>query len=202
VIKISVKSDIDKALKRLAEIEKKQVPFATAKALTETAREIQREMPKQVEKDLDQPIGFTKRGFYVVSAKKSDLKAIVGIKDIQAGYLGLQVSGGTARPRKRALLSPAGVNLNKYGNMARNKVKQLLARPDVFSGTVRGIAGIWQYQGKAGKPGRKLKLLIRYKDQQEYRPRFKFYDAAEAIARASFRRNFDTALSAALRTAR
>lgn len=202
MIKISIKSDIEKALKRLDDVQKKQVPFATAKALTETAREVQRAMPNQAERDFDQPIGFTKRGFYVVSAKKSDLKAIVGIKDTQAKYLGLQVSGGTARPKKRALLSPAGVNLNRYGNMTRNKVKQLLARPDVFSGTVRGIAGIWQYQGKAGNPGRKLKLLIRYKDTQEYRPRFKFYDIAEAIARASFSRNFNAALSAALRTAR
>lgn len=202
MIKISIKSDIKKAIKALDDLQRKQVPFATAKALTDTAKAVQKAVIAQAEKDLDNPMPFTKRGFYVQRATKANLIAVVGIKDIQDKYLRTQIFGGTSKPNKRALLKPKNVALNAYGNLPRNRVKRLLARADVFSGTVAGIDGIWQRLGKDGKAKRNVKLLIRYKKEQRYKPQYKFYETAEKVARSSFRRNFDNALAEALRSAR
>ncbi|MEO1315001.1 MAG: hypothetical protein AAFW01_00150 [Pseudomonadota bacterium] len=77
--------------------------------------------------------------------------------------------GGTRLPRGRALIVPVRARRNQFGNLSRNAFQRLLARPDTFSGEVRGIGGLWQRTRQGG-----LKLLIAYEQRAEYEPRFGF----------------------------
>lgn len=130
-------------------------------------------------------------------ATKASLSARVHLKDVQAAYLGLQITGGVRTPKKRALVLPgAGLKLNQYGNIPRNKVKQLLARPDTFSGRVGNVAGIWQRTRKG------LKLMLLYEPKAQYRKRFPFYEIVADVVRRRLTANLDAAIALAVRSAR
>ena len=197
MIQFSVKSDIDAAIRQVEAKFRNQVPFATAKALTRTAQDVQRAIVDQLPAVFDRPTPFTMRGVGITYATKATLTSRVFLRDIQREYLQLQVTGGVELPKKVALVVPAGIDLNAYGNLPRNKVKSLLARKDVFSGKVRGVGGIWQRTANGG-----LKLLIAYEPKATYRRRFPF----GAIARETIERrilpNFRAALAQAIGTAR
>lgn len=113
-----------------------QVPFAVASALTATVKQVQTAMPGMLEADLDRPTDFTKRGMYIVPARKDKLQATVGVKDTQAEYLLYQVQGGDRYPRKKALklpaealkggLTTAGIKLDAHGNIRRTDLRRLI----------------------------------------------------------------------------
>lgn len=198
MISLSVKSDIAAVVKRLDRTVWKQVPFAAAKALTDTAKDVQRELNTAIEQVFDQPTPFTQKAVGIATATKQSLSARVFLKDVQAAYLGLQITGGTRLPKRRALVLPgSGLKLNQYGNIPRGKVQQLLARKDVFSGKVRGVAGLWQRQ-KAGPP----KLLILFEPKAQYQKRLPFYEVARATIERRLTANVEAALRSALATAR
>jgi hypothetical protein len=193
---INVKTNIDAVIQQLDRRVWKQVPYATARALTATAKDVQRALTEAIPQVFDRPTPFTQRAIGMTWATKNTLRSKVFIKDVQAGYLRLQVSGGTEFPKKRALVVPAGVALNAYGNMTRNKLRSLLNRKDVFSGRVRGVPGIWQ------RVGGRVKLLIAYEPQARYQARFSFLAIAKRTVARTLLPNFRSALAAAMRTAR
>ena len=197
MIAVKVTHDLAKLGKRLHSIQSKQIPFATAKALTATAKHVQAKQPEQLEKDFDNPTPFTKRGFYVRGATKAKQYAIVGIKDIQAKYLELQIKGGTRRPKGKALIAPSELRRNRYGNIPKGKIKALLAKPSVFSGTVNGTPGVWQ-RNKNGS----MKLLISYSSEQKYKKRYDFVESSRAMARKQFPRELQRSIAFVMRTAK
>ena len=134
MISMSVKSDFAAVVERIDSKFWKQIPFATAKALTDTAKDVQRELNTTIDQVFDRPVPFTQKAIGVTFANKATLTSRVFVKDMQAAYLGLQISGGTRTPKKRALVIPGNLlPLNQYGNIPKGKIKALLARPDVFS---------------------------------------------------------------------
>jgi hypothetical protein len=145
------------------------IAFAQVVALTKTAKAVAGDVSRSFERTLDRPTPFTKKSMGTSPATKQRPVARVFVKRIQAEYLRLQETGGTRRPVRRAILMPAAIRLNRYGNIARGAIRRLLARPDTFSDTIGGTAGIWQ-RSKAGR----LKLLVRYEDRATYRPRLQF----------------------------
>ena len=81
---ISVKAETKQVEQYLTRIERQQLPFATALALTRTAQHIQkRTLPAMLPRILDRPAPFTMRGFYIIPARKKDPtpQAVVQIKD-------------------------------------------------------------------------------------------------------------------------
>lgn len=190
-----VKDNIDAVVRQVEAKFARQVPFATAKALTDTARDVQRAIVDQLPTVFDRPTPFTQRGVGITYATKSTLTSRVFLRDIQREYLRIQVTGGTRSPKKVALVVPSGIDLNAYGNIPRNKIKALLARKDVFSGKVRGVGGIWQ------RTNGRLRLLVAYEPKATYERRFPF----GAIARQTIERrllpNFRAALAQAIGTA-
>lgn len=196
MITVSVKTNVDKAMRSLAGELKRQIPFAVAKGLTQTAKDVQRAETEAINKDFDRPTPFTQRAVGIAPATKLSQAARVFLKDIQAQYLGIQVEGGTRLPKRRALVLPgSGLKLNQYGNIPRGRVKALLARKDVFSGKVRGVGGLWQRQ-KIGPP----KLMIAYQQQAQYRKRLPFYEVAQRTIERTVTRNLEAALRQALAT--
>lgn len=195
-MRLNVTSNADQVARSLKRAQR-QIPFATARALTETAKDGRKAEQRRLERVLDRPTPFTKRGVAIRSASKRQLRARIFYKDVQAGYLEILEKGGTRTPEGRALLVPVGARVNKYGNLSRNQVARLLARPNVFSGQVGRAAGIFQVM----RSGR-VKLLVAYESRARYRPQLGFRRAAEKRARRAFPVKFRAAFREALRTAR
>jgi hypothetical protein len=194
---VNVRSNIKQVEADLQRRFRDQVPFAMAKGLTDTAKDVAAELERSLPRVFDRPTPFTMRAIGVTFARKNTLRATVFIKDKQAEYLALQVEGGIRTPRKRTILTPAAVALNQYGNIGRYKRKQLLGRKDTFEGTIGATAGLWQRQ-----KGRGIKLLIAYDKQTKYEKRFPFYETAKRTIARRIEANFRAALQRAIETRR
>ena len=108
MLTFTVKTNVDQVLRGLEGKLREQIPFATAKALTQTAKDVQRAETAEIGKVFDRPIPFTRSAVGITSATKQSLSAKVFLKDIQAAYLKLQVEGGQRFPKRRALRAVPG----------------------------------------------------------------------------------------------
>jgi hypothetical protein len=133
----------------------KQVRFATAKALTDTASAIKAAIPGALARDLDRPTEFTKRGVYLKAARREDLRAEVGFQQIQARYLQYQVFGGLRSPARKALRLPSNIPLDASGNLPPRTIAKLIqaAQAGKFGKGVQRRLGI----NAAGKPSDRRK---------------------------------------------
>jgi hypothetical protein len=84
-MQIDVRVDLRDAERYLTGLRKDQIPFATAYALTQTAKQAQKNIVDTMQRVFDRPKPYTLNGTYVKPATKRDLTAIVKLKD---GYLG------------------------------------------------------------------------------------------------------------------
>lgn len=185
-------------IKRIMQREQKsQLPFATARALTWTGRDATTEVASRIEEVFDRPTRFTKSATASQPATRNKMFSRVLIKDAQAKYLGIQEDGGARTPQGRAIVVPFGARLNQYGNLPRGGVRRLLARKDTFSGSIRGVGGIWQRQRGGG-----VKLLVAYEQKVMYQPVFQFARTVERVAQQRFPENFERSFRQAMETAR
>ena len=199
----------------------KQIPFATAQALTITARKIQAAEKVALSRKLDNPTPFTVNAVGSAGARRDNLMAKVFVRDIAASYLGPFETGGDHKRNSQALLNPKNIKLNKYGNLTRNKKSQLKAKPDVFIGEIDGVNGVWQRRkatkGKKNakrrkrsqngtrqprQPQRAPKLLIRFGEALPVHPVLGYMDRAQAMAANLMQTELSRAMAAALASAR
>jgi hypothetical protein len=118
---------------------KRQVRYAAAVALTRTAGAVKEAMPAALERDLERPTPFTKRGLFVRRATPATLEATVGFMDRQASYLKYQIAGGTRTAGARGIKLPGNIELNAFGNIPKGLVDKLKAAAK--DGTLaRGLA--------------------------------------------------------------
>lgn len=203
---LSIKADVDAAERMLSDIGRKQLPFATAMALNDTAADVKEREERGIEQEFDRPTPFTKRALYVRRATKSRLAAQVGVKPVQAEYLRLQVTGGVRRPKRRALVVPAGARLNRYGNLPKGALGRLGKRANVFA-TSQGKRraahlppGIYQRTG--GRAGGRVKMLVAFEPRASYAARWQFHPVAMRRARAVFFDHFVGRMRQAMATAK
>ena len=102
-MQITVKSNVEQAMKGLRRLNKKQIPFTAALGLTNTAKRLAEVERCMLVKQLDQPTPLTLRGKRFQRANKGDyatgrLHSRVVIMNKQAEYLWLQIEGGTRTP--------------------------------------------------------------------------------------------------------
>lgn len=205
---------------------RKQIPFATAQALTGVARQIEQGEKKGLQRQLQNPTPFTVNSVRSTAARKTNLMAKVFIMDTAASYLDPFEFGGVHKLNSNALLNPKNVRLNRYGNLSRNKMAQLKTRPDVFIGTVTTAAGqhvngVWQRKKalKSKKGKKRLKrspngtrrerqkqppptLLIRFGNALEVNEHLNYFDRANKMAEALMPSALSQAMAGALRTAK
>lgn len=85
---ISVATDFNRFGAALGRLQREQLPFAAALALTDTARaaqaEVTRALPAIFAAKGRPPTPFTMRAVGVTPARKSDLRAVVFVKRLQA----------------------------------------------------------------------------------------------------------------------
>ena len=199
-------------------LQRKQMPFAAGLGLTMTAKKVAKIEQRKMVRKLDRPTPFTIKGVRWERADKKDfatgrLRSRVYLMDKQAEYLPFPIEGGTRTPKGQAIAVPtSNVKLNRYGKLAggRGRIKRLLAKKNVFQGTINGVAGVWQ-RPKRGKRSRGgtgtigqsgLKLLVAYESSTQYRPRFDFYGIAERSVRTNVGKEMDKAIGRALKSAK
>ncbi len=216
---VTLRADLFTFRRSMSGIARRQVPFAMAQALNDTAKDVEDDWKRELTHKLDSPTPFTKRGIYIRRATKRLTVAEIGFKDIQARYLKLQMTGGIRLPKRRALLVPAGIRLNKYGNMPRSSVARTSARPDTFVASSsspktrhlkpgiykRPKRGAYRKGGSGSKnrgADRGPTLLVSFKGKAKYRRRLQMRAAAERTVRRTYPRHFATRFRAAMLTAR
>ena len=132
----------------LTDLERRQLPFATARALTQTAKAAQTEYRSQASQIFDRPTAFTVNALYVRPAKKDDLRASVEVKDehtISKGtpaekFLAPEILGGGRRIKRferrisRALGLPdtymvpgRGAQIDRFGNISRGQLVKIIS---------------------------------------------------------------------------
>ena len=201
MIEISVASNIKQVRRELNAMQRKQLPFATALALTRTAQAVQRAETAQIPRKIDRPTPFTQRAIAFDRATKSRLYSVVRVKPVQAAYLGWQISGGVRRPARSATAVPAKtLKLNQYGNIKARR-RGLLRNKNRFVATINGVYGIWgRASGRRAK--RRIKLIAVLAERAVYKQIFPFYRIAESTAKSVFDRHMHASIERALSTAR
>ncbi|EFE7939910.1 hypothetical protein F3H50_12920 [Escherichia coli] len=208
--------DLSRQLQQL----QKQIPFATAQAMTKVVRQIETAQKTAFERHLDNPTPFTVKSVGSVAARKNSLRAKVFVRDTAADYLEPFEFGGEHKLNGSALLNPKDIKLNKFGNLPRNKLSQLKAKPNVFIGDVGGVNAVWQRRKARTRKGKKRakrspngtrrekvkqrtpKLLIRFGDALPVKPTLGYMDRANSMANALLPSALNQAIAEALRTAK
>lgn len=205
----------------------KQISYATAVALTKTAKKVADAMPAVMERQLDRPTNFTKAGLRIERATTDSLTAVVTFKDRQKNYLKWQIEGGTRTPGPRGLKLPTAIKLDQYGNIPKGVIAKLVAvarkegklakrtsrriavsnKLDLFYGDPKDVGGHKFPPGiykivKHGVREQLVPLVVFPQKSARYKPRFNFVREGEAIVQREWQRTFEQALAEALRTAR
>ena len=224
---ISVRSDLAKITKSLDNFVSKQIPFATATALTAVGKLVQKAEVERLKETLKNPSTFTLKSVGLRAARKLDWRAIVFVKPLAAEYLEPYESGGAHHLNSKALLNPKDIKLNQYGQLSRGTLAALKGRPDIFIGpvtTAKGtINGVWQravnpkkapvIKGKRlrglnkmvmsnGTLQGRLKLLIRFGDALPVQQHLDYRKNAEQVVAKNFEVEFRNAYASALASAR
>lgn len=212
---MSTLKDLSRQLKKL----QKQIPFATAQAMTSVVRDIAAAQKVALGRKLESPTPFTVNSVGSAGARKNNLRAKVFVRDVAAEYLEPFEFGGEHKLNSQALLNPKNIKLNKYGNMPRNKLSQLKAKPNVFVGEVNGVDAVWQRRKpkKAKKkrarrsangtrrPKRKQrapKLLVRFGDALPVTPTLDYMNRSRSMAAGLMPGALSRAIADAIRTAK
>lgn len=228
-MQISVKVDVSGVLNMLRGHER-QIPFTVAKALTATAKDAADAVTKSIPVRFDRPTNFTQKAVTIVPATKSNPVAVVLVKDAQAKYLEIEEEGGQRRPEPGSPINlPVKYRTNQYGNIARGAIKRMKGNKDFFVagnnsktrhlepgiykrpkyGTRRdgskGTTGTLGHMAKGG--GRKrgmsgLEMVIAFKKQAQYAPRFGMRATVEGAVKTAFQARLDEAVAYAISTAR
>ena len=191
-MQISIKADIKKLTRGLNDIQKKQIPFATSRALNDVARQAASKTLREKAQDVFEggATSFTKSGFRYEKSNKQNLTAKVFIDPARAEYMRFQIAGGTRFPKNRALMIPTThTRLNKFGNITRGTFNKLINdRTKYFSGIPKGMQGasnegIWERYGRnyRGRGGQKIRMVAKYRKRGQYQPLFPYAETVEGV---------------------
>jgi hypothetical protein len=170
-ITLDIKSELPKAI-RWTDAMTKQLPYAIAKAMTESAKKAQVALKAQTPRYVDRPTPWTMNSTFVRYASPKKLEAWVGFKEFAykgtpaAKYLQPMIAGGARRQKasERQLVDsgvlpsgsfivPTGVTplkLNSYGNLSSSTYTQVLSRLKALGqqGYTGNVSGAKRSQAK------------------------------------------------------
>lgn len=164
IIKITI--DADKVGREIDDFVEKQLPFATARALTWTAKDAEISIDKSL------PYSFTLRNKFlqnstrITPATKRKLQSEVGFLNdgrYKTDFMELQTESGTKKPRGKNVAIPAssrGLTHVRRGKNSRGVIRRNLKpavllndRKQYFKGKIKGVYGIWKRTGRKDKKG-------------------------------------------------
>lgn len=156
MIALNCKVDVKGALKQLANVKDKQIPFATSLAINRTAQKVKAKQEHEIRDVFDRPTPFIQNSQFIKYSNKRNLTATVGVKDFSFGKgvpavkpLLAEIGGGERRLKRFEMaLRSAGVlpngymivpgeaaEIDQYGNIKGSQIVKILsyfrAFPDV-----------------------------------------------------------------------
>ncbi len=125
-MKISVKDNLKEVQKWSTNLQRKQIPFATAMAINKTLgigkanrmKGLDRAMGVQMNKKLDRPMPRTTKAFYRIAATKKRLEGTLGFVDWANKFMQRLVEGGERSESNIGVPYTKEARLNKFGNIA------------------------------------------------------------------------------------
>lgn len=175
---LNIAAAFDTFARGVSEIERENIPFVTAYALTKTAQDVEAAEVEGMGSAFDRPTRFTLNALQVTPATKRDLRAAVtfkqGFGSIPASrYLGPEVEGGgrVHKSHERALVRAGVMGSNEYavpsklapldgnGNMKGAMISRILvdvmANPDTRSNSTG------KTRARARRRGRGIYFVVR-----------------------------------------
>lgn len=220
---ITISVNLGQIERRLQAIANEQVPFATALALTNTAKDVAAGLAAEMPRHLDRPTPFTLRAWAFERAEKQRAIARVYARPAQAKYLKWQIEGGDRAPNRKLQRLPGEITLNAYGNLPAGEIARLIAlakagrrvtkargkkigvsnKVDLFYGDPGDGRPVGIYK-RVIQSGRHLliPLVVMPQRSVRYRPRFPAKEIVRKTADRVFPGHFQTALKRAMATAR
>ena len=152
-LRFNITDDIARLSNRLSNIQRQQLPFATALAMTRTAQGLEKAQKKEMRKVFNKPVGYTLKSIAVDPARKNDepINARVFFREFSGKgvpaykYLSPNIFGG-ARGQKghekrlssklggTIFTAPAsGAPVNAAGNITGGNYTKILAGVQAFS---------------------------------------------------------------------
>jgi hypothetical protein len=199
VFDLAIDVPIDEMRRDLREFERRQLPYATALALTRTVQDAQNEIQQALPRRFIIRNDFLAKGIRIAAAKKTKLEARVFTVD---EILRRQIMGGSKGGRGHAVALPRDVRTNKRGIISRAKRPRALREKarHFVAPTRDGERALFRRRTKKRYP---LELLYRLQyGLVRITERLDFEDIATRIFKREFDDNFDESLRRALRTAR
>lgn len=142
-MQLSIKTNFKDVSRWLGDVQK-QVPFATALALTKTAQEVREGHQKTMRQVFDRPTQFTLGSLYLQRATKQRLEARVWLKDgaRKQHYLLPQIEGGYRPPKRfeerlvrigvmgasERSVPGSAAQIDSSGNMSRGQIVKILSQ--------------------------------------------------------------------------
>ena len=188
-VELSVAHTLDRAVAALSDLERRQVPFATARALTSVAYAARDEVRKELPGRFTLRRPWVARGIAVEPAKKLKPAARVFSRD---AFMAAQETGG---PKPDARQIPAGrlAAVHKTRLVPRSQwVAPLLRRKNVF----------YRAGSVFERKGDRIEALYRLRRQVSVVPRFGFAATVERVVAEGLAASFALALGRAMDTAR
>jgi hypothetical protein len=196
-IELNLRHDIFKIEDTLDDLSRKQIPFASARGLTELAVRVRNDETALLKSRFYKATPFTQNAMSMTAATKKSQRAMVFVKDIQAGYLAINETGGIRTPPKTALIAPVEIGLNAYGNIPKGMLQRLKRDKNVFVANIKGTGGIWE-RG----PFRSLRLLVAFIKLANYKPIFGYHIAAMARVTRDAPSVFKASMASALKNSK
>lgn len=141
---LSVRGSTKPTETMLESIIERQLPFAAALALNDTAQEVVRAEQREMATVFDRPTPYTLNAFFVRRASKNNLVAVVERKAQPGGhhYLEVEEAGGVRGSKAietllglrlpttknvRAIIPADGAQLDQYGNWSSGEISKIMA---------------------------------------------------------------------------
>lgn len=200
MITMNVKSDIAQVLKRFDNIAPRQYPFIVAKALTQTAKDAQAEVQRNMPGRFTLRRDWIVKGIRIKPATKQDLSAIVFSRD---SFMGRQEKGGLKLPMqsggKYIAVPMPDVRRTKSQIIPKSEYPSSLK--DSFIITAKDGRKYIAVRFSRGKR-KGVKLLYELVEKAQVKARLKLADDSSRIAKQNFVKNLYDAIEFAMRTAR
>lgn len=127
---------LEELVRSFRDMHQRQLPFAGAKGLTDTARQVQAAETRHISEAFDRPTPFTRRAVGYTPANKQNLTTTIFVRDAQAKYLIPQAVGGrrdfkpfeekfALSESPKVALPARAAKLNAYGNISKAQILRI-----------------------------------------------------------------------------
>ena len=197
---MNIQSNIKQAAAKLQSItDAKQLPFAIARALTVTARDVQDEVRNNLTQRFTLRNNWVRQGIQIQRATKQNLESMVFSRD---AFMGLQELGGAKSPLGNYLAVPTSLVRRTPKDMIRkaDRPKSLGDKVEIIE--FRGRKWLALKRSRKGRNKNDLRLMYLLVPRADIEPRLKLRDDGLRVSQAVFQRRLQESLELALRTAR